>query len=78
MKKITVHEVTLTVSFDSDNHQEAAEMAAELVRECEWAARRINDRRNPFVFERPVYSPPCPHDDGADDGGEMVHHDDPF
>lgn len=56
MKQITIHEITLSVRFDSDNHQEAAEMAASLVRECEWAALRINEARNP----QPAPQPPEP------------------
>lgn len=74
MKRITIHAITLSVNFDSVNHQEAAEMAASLVRECEWAALRINKERNP----QPAPQPPEPITDFdlLDDGS--VRHDDPF
>jgi hypothetical protein len=76
--KITIHEVTFTVSFDSDHYQMSAEMAAMMVRECEWAAHRVNNYYQP---SKPICEPPDPiHDLHEDDGlnDVTVHHDDPF
>ncbi|WP_163098673.1 hypothetical protein GL267_008675 [Acidithiobacillus ferrianus] len=75
MKKITIHEITLSVSFDSDNYQEAAEMAASLVRDCEWAAYKINESHNPRERPAPVVADSYDWLNGCDD---TVHHDDPF
>ena len=68
--KITIHEVTLTVSFNSDESMQAAEMAAMLVRECECAAHRVN------TYFQPVEPVKAIHD-AAEVASKEVG-DDPF
>lgn len=66
--KLTIHAITMSISFDTEHHQEAAEMAASLVRECEWAARKINDSHQPF---KPADFVPYPSSE------EVVHEGEP-
>ena len=50
-------------------------MAASLVRDCEWAAHKINESRNPRERPAPVVADSYDWLNGCDD---TVHHDDPF
>lgn len=70
--KVTIHEVTFTVGFNSEDSMLSAEMAAMLVRECEWAAHKVNEYFQPSKPITPI--PDC----SVEPDPNEVGHDDPF